>query len=136
LMAICRASVSPSRGTSTGAFILRQNRPTSHHRHNLRYITPAHLICKALVPNIRARSYFVKYGVVILTLFGCLSPCSPAPTPPDSACPPLPPPSSPFAISASWSIPLIPFTSAPASSAPSSPCSPDGSPSGSWFRRS
>jgi hypothetical protein len=133
LIAICRASVSPSRGTSTGAFILRQSKGIVNNVQSFANAT-TYLICKALVPNIRARSYFVKYGVVILTLFGCLSPCNPAPTAPASGCPA--PPSSPFAISASWSTPFNPFTSAAASSPPSSPCSPDGSPSGSWFRRS
>jgi hypothetical protein len=45
LIAICNGSVSPSRSTSTGAFML---------------------ICKALVPKILARSYLVIYGVVVL----------------------------------------------------------------------
>ena len=40
-------------------------------------VDDTHLICSALVPNTLARSYFVKYGVVIRTLFGCLSPLIP-----------------------------------------------------------
>lgn len=45
LMAICSGSVSPSKSTKTGAFML---------------------ICSALVPKILALSYFVIYGVVVL----------------------------------------------------------------------
>jgi hypothetical protein len=48
LMAICSGSVSPSRSTKTGAFML---------------------ICSALVPKILALSYFVMYGVVVLWSF-------------------------------------------------------------------
>ena len=121
LMAICSASVSPSKGTSTGAFILSENR-YEHLHDTVGGCINTHLICNALVPNIRARSYFVKYGVVTRSLFGCLSPCKPT-TPPPSAWPAP----SPLAMSASWSAPLTPF----ANGAPSSSTSREGSPSGS-----
>ena len=59
--------------------------------------SPPHLICRARVPSILARSYFVMYRVVILGLFeGCAGPSImsawPAPasgmsaSPPSSAC--------------------------------------------------
>lgn len=57
LMAICNASVSPSRGTSTGAFILRK---AGQHHTNAVHVAYTHLICNALVPSTRARSYFVR----------------------------------------------------------------------------
>lgn len=89
LMAIWSASVSPSRGTRIGAFILHPPKPKpcqSFPPPPPLKARQTHLICKALVPNILALSYFVKYGVVTLTLFGCLSPAivfaPPAPPPP------------------------------------------------------
>jgi len=66
--AICKGSVSPSRSTSTGAFMLYE-RHISQSDLNLKpnrgfdYIA-THLICRARVPSTRARSYLVKYGVV------------------------------------------------------------------------
>ena len=68
-MAIWSASVSPSSGTRTGAFILWlvRNLLVWHRRRTC-------LICKARVPRIRALSYLVKYRVVTRTLFGWRSP--------------------------------------------------------------
>ena len=140
LIAICRASVSPSNGTSTGAFMLRDNGyGMSRQKTGKNTKRPAfwddrdddtHLICRALVPNTRALSYFVRYGVVTLTLFACRSPPIPAPASP----PPLASPScgtaSPLAISTSCVAPLTlskfcsPFSFAFSPSAPS------------WARRS
>lgn len=117
LMAIWRGSVSPSRSTRTGAFmlfgrnvspkgVLRAARSEIGHlggfcfllsrfskrtkgfcswtwipRSPFRRIQSptTHLICNALVPSTRARSYFVMYGVVLLFSFGIflsLNPCT------------------------------------------------------------
>jgi hypothetical protein len=62
--AISRGSVSPSTGTKTGAFILLISYLLVHW-HNM-----TDLICRALVPSTRARSYFVMYGVVTRVSFG------------------------------------------------------------------
>jgi hypothetical protein len=75
LMAISRGSDSPSSGTNTGAFMLcgRVGGQIQHSQviraceHTAAF---AHDICSALVPNILARSYFVRYGVVTRFAFG------------------------------------------------------------------
>ena len=91
LIAICKGSVSPSAGTSIGAFMLmvhlsfvigfngnRQN-TVSVGQSSAVENSETHLICSALVPRTLARSYFVKYGVVTRTLFGLRTspPCPP-----------------------------------------------------------
>lgn len=78
LMAICNGSVSPSKSTSTGAFMLfdillalvRLRTTPAHSSSPSKDI--AYLICKARVPRIRARSYFVMYGVVLRSSSGIL----------------------------------------------------------------
>ena len=102
-MAICNGSVSPSRSTNTGAFILDSTgQPQGSQRisKNPRTIASLHiipssstsdstltpptsnkqtyLICNALVPNTRARSYFVIYGVVDLFSVGTFLSFNPA----------------------------------------------------------
>lgn len=68
LMAICKGSVSPSRSTSTGAFLLRRLSAKifllGFSRRILR-IEQTYLICSALTPSTLARSYLVIYGVVV-----------------------------------------------------------------------
>lgn len=111
LMAIWRGSVSPSRSTRTGAFMLfnkdvslkgvplaprwgmsrafaftcrdslsaQRGFAREHGFQGLRSEECNHLICNALVPSTRARSYFVMYGVVLLFSFGIflsLKPCT------------------------------------------------------------
>lgn len=58
LIAICKGSVSPSRSTSTGAFMLNKEAPVSKRRANS-ILQTTNLICKALVPKTRALSYLV-----------------------------------------------------------------------------
>jgi hypothetical protein len=62
--AISSGSVSPSTGTRTGAFILLISSIP------IFQLRSTDLICKALVPITRARSYFVMYGVVTRVSFG------------------------------------------------------------------
>ena len=71
-MAICRGSVSPSRSTSTGAFMLHGTyvSQSDFMPHSGFDDIATHLICRARVPSTRARSYLVKYGVVVRCALG------------------------------------------------------------------
>lgn len=68
LMAICNGSVSPSRSTSTGAFMLRFQSAHWPSTHPSQRVTD--LICNALVPRMRAFSYLVIKGVVVRLSLG------------------------------------------------------------------
>lgn len=73
LIAICRGSVSPSRSTRTGAFMLCHRQHIFHPFLEFSPLLPpgiTHLICSARVPRIRARSYLVMKGVVVRWSFG------------------------------------------------------------------
>jgi len=65
LIAICKGSVSPSKSTRTGAFML----PKSDRLPGVT-LCFSYLICNARVPRTLARSYLVMYGVVVLLSSG------------------------------------------------------------------